>query len=68
MESVAMASNTRIQSEKIVCKKGQTLPYGSQMVEFVHRSFITVDSTQVVLSSLTGEILNNLIQRHFGTF
>ena len=28
MESVAMASNTRIQSEQIGCKKGQTLPCG----------------------------------------
>lgn len=40
----------------------------SQVVEFVHYSFITLDSTQVVFSSLTGEILNNLIQRHLKQF
>lgn len=71
MKSIARASNTRIQSKQIYYSVGNkgTDPHhmASQMVEFVHKSFITVDSTQMVLSSLTAEILNSLIWKHFET-
>ena len=48
---------TEFQTSKLKWSGPQHM--ASQMVEFVHYSFITLDSTQVVFSSLSGEILNN---------
>ena len=56
MKSVAWVSSPGIQSEQI---GSYPQHMASQMVAFVHYSFTTLDSTQVVFSSLSGEMLNN---------